>query len=169
MEELLGYTWMEIDLDAIAENTRNIKKYIGKNKELMAVVKGNAYGHDALEVVPVFLENGASRLAVARLEEGIYLRKAGIKTPILVLGNTLEKKAEDALDHDITLSISELKLVKKMNFLSAKMNKKAKIHMKVDTGMGRLGIRPGEAVEFAKKMMAFKNVELEVIFTHFCR
>ncbi|GAH13236.1 unnamed protein product, partial [marine sediment metagenome] len=81
MKKLLGPTWVEINLDAIAKNVRNIKKLIGEKKELMAIVKGNAYGHDILEVSSVVLNNGATRLALARLEEGIFLRKAGITVP----------------------------------------------------------------------------------------
>jgi len=167
MKELLGYTWMEVDLDAIAENTRNIKELIGKDRELMAVVKGNAYGHDDLEIVPIFLENGVTRLAVARLEEGIHLRKAGIIEPILVLGMTMEKMVEEALIHDITISVSEINLANCINSLSEKMNMKSKIHIKVDTGMGRLGIKPDDAIPFINKIIHLKNIEIEGIFTHF--
>ena len=165
--KLLGSTWLEIDLDAIAKNTRNIKKLIGKNKELMAVVKGNAYGHDVLEIVPIFLKNGATRLAVARLEEGIFLRKAGIDVPILVLGATLKEEAETALMHDITTSACNISFIKKMNELSLKLKKKAKIHLKIDTGMGRLGVKPEKAVDFIKKVLTFDHIIIEGIFTHF--
>jgi len=165
--KLLGSTWLEIDLDAIAKNTRNIKKLIGKNKELMAVVKGNAYGHDVLEIVPIFLKNGATRLAVARLEEGIFLRKAGIDVPILVLGATLKEEAETALMHDITTSVCNISFIKKMNELSLKLKKKAKIHLKIDTGMGRLGVKPEKAVDFIKKVLTFDHIIIEGIFTHF--
>ena len=165
--KLLGSTWLEIDLDAIAKNTRNIKKLIGKNKELMAVVKGNAYGHDVLEIVPIFLKNGATRLAVARLEEGIFLRKAGIDVPILVLSATLKEEAETALMHDITTSACNISFIKKMNELSLKLKKKAKIHLKIDTGMGRLGVKPEKAVDFIKKVLTFDHIIIEGIFTHF--
>ena len=165
--KLLGSTWLEIDLDAIAKNTRNIKKLIGQNKELMAVVKGNAYGHDVLEIVPIFLKNGATRLAVARLEEGIFLRKAGIDVPILVLGATLKEEAETALMHDITTSACNISFIKKMNELSLKLKKKAKIHLKIDTGMGRLGVKPEKAVDFIKKVLTFDHIIIEGIFTHF--
>lgn len=165
--KLLGSTWLEIDLDVIAKNTRNIKKIIGKNKELMAVVKGNAYGHDVLEIVPIFLKNGATRLAVARLEEGIFLRKAGIDVPILVLGATLKEEAETALMHDITTSVCNISFIKKMNELSLKLKKKAKIHLKIDTGMGRLGVKPEKAVDFIKKVLTFDHIIIEGIFTHF--
>jgi len=165
--KLLGSTWLEIDLDAIAKNTRNIKKLIGQNKELMAVVKGNAYGHDVLEIVPIFLKNGATRLAVARLEEGIFLRKAGIDVPILVLSATLKEEAETALMHDITTSVCNINFIKKMNELSLKLKKKAKIHLKIDTGMGRLGVKPEKAVDFIKKVLTFDHIIIEGIFTHF--
>ena len=165
--KLLGSTWLEIDLDAIAKNTRNIKKLIGQNKELMAVVKGNAYGHDVLEIVPIFLKNGATRLAVARLEEGIFLRKAGIDVPILVLSATLKEEAETALMHDITTSVCNISFIKKMNELSLKLKKKAKIHLKIDTGMGRLGVKPEKAVDFIKKVLTFDHIIIEGIFTHF--
>ena len=165
--ELLGLTWLEIDLDAIAKNTRAIKKLIGRNKELMAVVKGNAYGHDALETVPIFLKNGATRLAVARLEEGILLRKAGINVPILILGTILKEDVEKALMYNITLSVCDINVIKKINDLSLKMNKKSKIHLKIDTGMGRLGVKSEKAVDFIKKVLAFDCIKVEGIFTHF--
>ena len=167
MNELLGFTWLEINLDTIAKNTRHIKEFIGKNRELMAVAKGNAYGHDVLETVPVFLENGATKIAVARLDEGVLLRRAAINVPILVLGATMEEKIEIALLNDITLSVYELKIIEKINVLSSKMNKKTKIHLKIDTGMGRLGVKSSEAVKLIKKIITLKHIELEGIFTHF--
>jgi len=167
MKRLLGPTWVEINLDAIAKNVRNIKKLIGEKKELMAVVKGNAYGHDVLEVSSVVLDNGANRLAVARLEEGILLREAGITVPILVLGLTLKEQAELLVLYDITPAVSEYEMLEKLSKSAIKMNKIAKIHLKVDTGMGRIGIFPQEVLGFIKKVKSLKNVEIEGIFTHF--
>lgn len=167
MKELLGPTWVEINLDAIAKNVRNIKKLIGEKKELMAVVKGNAYGHDVLEVSSVVLDNGANRLAIARLEEGILLREAGITVPILVLGLTLKEQAELLVLYDITPAVSEFEMLEKLSKSAIKMNKIAKIHLKVDTGMGRIGIFPQEVLGFIKKVKSLKNVEIEGIFTHF--
>ncbi len=167
MQRLLGPTWVEINLDAIAKNVRNIKKLIGEKKELMVVVKGNAYGHDVLEVSSVVLDNGANRLAVARLEEGIFLRKAGITVPILVLGLTLKEQAELLVLYDITPAVSEFEMLEELSKSAIKMNKIAKIHLKVDTGMGRIGIFPQEVLGFIKKAKSLKNVEIEGIFTHF--
>lgn len=167
MQKLLGPTWVEINLDAIAQNVKNIKKLIGEKKELMAVVKGNAYGHDILEVSPVALNNGVTRLAVARLEEGIILRKAGITVPILVLGLTLKQQAEFLVSYDITPAVCEFEMIEKLSESAVQMNKMTKIHLKVDTGMGRIGIFPYDVLRFIKRIKALKNVEIEGIFTHF--
>jgi len=167
MQKLLGLTWTEVNLDAIAQNVKNIKKLIGEKKELMAVVKGNAYGHDILEVSPVVLENGATRLAVARLEEAIFLRKAGITVPILVLGLPLKQQAEFLVSYDITPAVCEFEMIEKLSELAVQMNKRTKIHLKVDTGMGRIGIFPYDVLRFIKRIKALKNVEIEGIFTHF--
>ena len=167
MQKLLGLTWTEVNLDAIAQNVKNIKKLIGKKKELMAVVKGNAYGHDILEISSVVLENGATRLAVARLEEAIFLRKAGITVPILVLGLTLKPQAESLVSYDITPTVCEFEMIEKLSESAVQMNKMAKIHLKVDTGMGRIGIFPDDVLRFIKRIKTLKNVEIEGIFTHF--
>jgi alanine racemase len=167
MQKLLGPTWVEVNLDAIAQNIKNIKKLIGEKKELMAVVKGNAYGHDILEVSPVVLENGATRLAVARLEEAIFLRKAGITVPILVLDLPLKQQTEFLVSYDITPAVCEFEIIEKLSESAVQMNKMTKIHLKVDTGMGRIGIFPYDVLRFIKRMKALKNVEIEGIFTHF--
>ena len=167
MQKLLGSTWIEVNLDAIAQNVRNIKKLIGEKKELMAVVKGNAYGHDVLEVVPVVLKSGATRLAVARLEEGIFLRKAGITVPILVLGLTLKQQAELLVSYSITPAVSECEMIEKLSEEAFKEGKIVKVHLKVDTGMGRIGIFPNRVLDFVKKIKALKNIEIEGVFTHF--
>jgi alanine racemase len=167
MKKLLGSTWIEIDLDAIAQNVRNIKKLIGEKKELMAVVKGNGYGHDILEISSIVLKNGATRLAVARLEEGIFLRKAGISVPILVLGLTLEQQAELLVSYNITPTVCKYETIEKLSKFAVKEDKTVKVHIKVDTGMGRIGIFPNHVLDFVTKVKAFKNIEIEGIFTHF--
>ena len=167
MQKLLGPTWVEINLDAIANNVKNIKKLIGKKKEVMAVVKGNAYGHDILEIASVVLNNGATRLAVARLEEGIFLRKSGINVPILVLGLTLKQQVEPLVSYNITPTVSEYEMIEKLSDSAFKEDKIVKVHLKVDTGMGRIGISPNHVLNFIKKVKVLKNVEIEGIFTHF--
>ena len=167
MKKLLGPTWVEINIDAIANNVKNIKELIGEKKELMAVLKGNAYGHDVLETSSIALNNGASRLAVARLEEGIFLRKTGITAPILVLGLTLKQQAELLVSHNITPTVSEYEMIEKLSESACTKGKVVKVHLKVDTGMGRIGIFPNHVLNFIKKVKVLKNVEIEGIFTHF--
>lgn len=167
MQKFLGPTWVEINLDVIAQNVRNIKKLIGEKKELMAVVKGNAYGHDVLETSLVFLKNGVSRLAVARIEEGILLRKAGIAVPILVLGLTLEQQVELLVSYNITSTVCKYETIEKLSKFAVKEEKTVKVHIKVDTGMGRIGIFPNHVLDFVKKVKVLKNIEIEGIFTHF--
>ncbi len=167
MQKLLGSTWIEINLDAIAQNVKNIKQLIGEKIELMAVVKGNAYGHGILDVSSVVLNNGATRLAVARLEEGIFLRKAGITVPILILGLTLKQQAELLVSYNITPAVCEYEMIEKLSESAIKENKVVKVHLKVDTGMGRIGIFSHDILRFIKRIRALRNVEIEGIFTHF--
>jgi len=167
MKKLLGPTWTEVNLDAIAQNVKNIKQLIGEKKELMAVVKGNAYGHDILEVSSVVLNKGATRLAVARLEEGIFLRKAGITVPILILGLTLKQQAELLVLYNITPTVCEYEMIEKLSESAIKEDRVVKVHLKVDTGMGRIGIFCYDILRFIKRIRALKNVEIEGIFTHF--
>jgi len=167
MQRLLSPTWLEIDLDAISQNIKEIRRLIGEKIELMAVVKGNAYGHDIVEVAKVSLESGANRLAVARIEEGILLREAGIKHPILILGLALSELAEAIVFYDLTPTVSDLEIVKTISDLAIQQNKISKVHIKVDTGMGRIGLLPHQVIDFLKKIRFFKNIEIEGIFTHF--
>ena len=167
MHKLLGSTWIEIDLDAIAQNVNNIKKLIGEKKELMAVVKGNGYGHDILEISSMVLKNGATRLAVARLEEGIILRKAGITAPILILGLTLEQQVKLLVLYNITPAVCEYEIIEKLSKFAVQEEMKVKVHIKVDTGMGRIGIFPNHVLDLVKKVKVLKNLEIEGIFTHF--
>lgn len=167
MKYSLGPTRIEINLDAIANNVKNIKELIGEKKELMSVVKGNAYGHDVLEVISVVLNNGATRLAVARLEEGIFLRKAGITVPILILGLTLKQQAELLVSYNITPAVCEYGMIEKLSESAIKKDKVVKVHLKIDTGMGRIGIFSHDILRFIKKIRTLKNVEIEGIFTHF--
>jgi len=167
MQRLLSPTWLEIDLDAISQNIREIRRLIGEKIELMAVVKGNAYGHDIVEVAKVSLESGANRLAVARIEEGILLREVGIKHPILILGLASSELAEAIVFYDLTPTVSDLEIVKTISDLAIQQNKTSKVHIKVDTGMGRIGLLPHQVIDFLKKIRFFKNIEIEGIFTHF--
>jgi len=163
----LGLIWTEIDLDAIVGNIKAIRKLVGDKVKIMGVVKANAYGHDALEVAPLLLQNGASCLAVARLDEGVELRKANIKAPILILGLTLKEEMPSLLLYDLTPTVCDMERVEFLSQLAIKKNKVAKVHIKVDTGLGRIGVLPENALDFVQRLQDMKNIQIEGIFTHF--
>jgi len=160
-------TWAEIDLDAIAHNVRQLKRHIGERVKLTAVVKANAYGHGAVPVARTALENGAERLAVNRVVEGIELRRAGIAAPILTLGYSPPWEAEAIVRHDLTPTITEREVALALARAAASQGKTVPVHVKVDTGMGRFGLLPKEVVGFAKGLADFPNLRLEGLYTHF--
>ncbi|EES51046.1 alanine racemase [Clostridium botulinum] len=167
MEKIMRPVWAEIDLDAIAYNMKNIKK-LAQNKDVIAVVKADCYGHGALDVVPTLLENGASRLAVAVLTEAIELRNNNVTAPIMILGYTPEYLFEEVVNYDIEQTVYDLEYAKKLSHLAIKFNKKAKIHIAIDTGMGRIGFIPNEkAIKDIKKIYNLKGLDVIGIFTHF--
>jgi len=159
--------WLQINLDAIAHNVRKIRQIVGKNTQIIAVVKANAYGHGAIEVSETLLENGVTMLGVGVIEEGIALRETGIKAPILICGVTTEDQFEFLVMHNLTATVCDLKAVKTLSRIASKKKKKARIHIKIDTGMGRLGIPSRDTLNFVKKISQMKNIEIEGIFTHF--
>jgi alanine racemase len=160
-------TWAEIDLDAIAFNLRALKQHIGGGVEVIAVVKANAYGHGAIPVARVALESGASRLAVHRLIEGIELRKAGIDAPILIMGYTPPDGAGLAVRWRLTSSLITLEFARALSAQAEASGTVASVHVKVDTGMGRYGILPGEALEFLRSLKGLPGIQVEGLFTHF--
>ena len=130
MEKILRPVYAEIDLDVIAYNMRNISSLVN-NKEVIAVVKADCYGHGALDVVPTLLKNGASRLAVAVLTEGIELRNNDIKAPIMLLGYTPLNLGEELIKYDLEQTVYDLEYAKELSNIALKLNKKAKIHFNI--------------------------------------
>jgi alanine racemase len=169
----------EIDLNAIAHNVRELRRITRPQARLMAVVKANGYGHGAVEVSRCALQNGASLLGVARIEEGIQIRKAGIAEPILVFGYTRPDRAGDLLQYDLTQSIHTAAAARELSEAAVSLAAKIKTHLKVDTGMGRLGLLPQnfqshhpakidtDTVAETMAIADLKGIELEGIFTHF--
>jgi len=158
--------WLEINLDAIAHNVRTIKGIVGRNTQIIAVVKANAYGHGAVEVSQVALENGVAILAVGVVEEGMILRKAGIKAPILICGLTLKDQLEPLLSYNLTPTICDLQILEALSKVAGENGKTVGIHIKIDTGMGRLGVSPPKTLNFVKKISKMRNIKIEGIFTH---
>jgi len=139
----LNRAWAEINLDNIAHNVREIRRITNKKAEIMGVVKADAYGHGVMGVVRTLLDNGVTRLAVSMLDEAIQLRKFGIEVPILILSYTDPIRAEEIILNDVTQTVFSHDLAKALSDAAVKLGKKAKIHIKIDTGMTRVGFMPG--------------------------
>ena len=171
--------WAEIDLKAIAHNVAELRRITQPEARLMAVVKANGYGHGAIEVAQCALQNGAATLGVSRIEEGIQIRQAGIQVPILVFGYTLPDRVADLLVYELTAFVYTASSARKLSRMAASLGKKIKVHLKVDTGMGRLGQLPqnfksdnstaitADAIEETQAIAGLEGLELEGICTHF--
>jgi alanine racemase len=160
-------TWLEVNLEAVAQNVRQIKQLIGPGVEVMAVLKADAYGHGAVKVARTALNNGASVCGVASVNEAVRLRDSGIDAPILVLGYTPAWLAKEALVHDITLTLYDPDVARIYSRAAQELRRTARVHIKVDTGMGRLGLLPDQVVAFAEVARHLPRLDLEGIFTHF--
>ena len=157
----------EIDLDAIAYNTRNIKKLIG-DKDLIAVVKANCYGHGVIDIIPTLLENGVSRFAVAMISEALEIRDNKITAPVMILGFTPLYLGEELINNNIEQTVYDLDYAKELSKIALTLNKKAKIHIAIDTGMGRIGFLPNEkSIDNITEICSLEGIEVIGIFTHF--
>ncbi len=168
MENYNTRAWAEIDLDAIAHNVKSIKDLVGNNTKVLCVVKANAYGHGFFEIAKTMMENGGDALGVATFEEGRQLRLSGFSEPILVLGSVSTSLAADMIKYDISATISDSGLARAMSKAAIMQNKLAKFHIKIDTGMSRLGFSVNEkSIEEIVEICKKPNVCTEGIFSHF--
>ncbi|MFH0997425.1 MAG: alanine racemase [Pseudomonadota bacterium] len=172
--------WSEIDLNAISCNVRELRRITSAGSRLMAVVKANGYGHGAVEVALAALKNGADCLGVARMDEGLHLRGAGISAPILILGFTPPELGETLVAHHLTQAVYTFESALPLSEAAARLQTRARVHIKVDTGMGRLGLLPdsprisllgkhlpGNAQRVIESISRLPHIEIEGIFTHF--
>jgi alanine racemase len=160
-------TWVEVNLDIIAHNVRTVKKALTKDTMIMAVVKADGYGHGMEEVAKASLENGATWLGVTSLEEGIRLREHGFEAPILLLGITPVTEADKVVEYQLVQTVCTHDLAEALSTAAESRKCKAKIHMKIDTGLSRFGVMPDEAVTFASFLTSLNGLELDGIFSHF--
>lgn len=163
---LLRPAWAEIDLDNLIKNFQLIRNIV-KNKKIISVVKADAYGHGAVEVSKVLDEFGTDYLAVATLEEGIELRVNGISKPILIFGYIFPKQVNYLLDFNLTPTIYSFDIAKELDNLCQMRKEKVNVHIKIDTGMGRVGVNWEESLEFIKEVNKFKNLKIEGLYAHF--
>lgn len=169
MYQQMRPTWAEINLDHIAHNVQAIKQKLSPSCEIIAVVKADAYGHGAVAVAQAALVAGATRLAVSILDEALELRQAGITAPILVMGYTPAEQGGVAACEQISLTVYEQQQALALVAAAQAVGKVLKVHLKVETGMGRLGVPPSEIVQLAKTLSSLPGCELEGVFTHFAK
>lgn len=157
-----------VDLDAIASNIKNIRAKVDKNSGIIGIIKADAYGHGSVETAKVLLDNGADWLAVAVVDEGLNLRKNGITAPILLLGYTPELRLNDVINNGFIQTVYSYDTAKKLSDAASALGKKAVIHIKIDTGMGRIGYRVNEeSADEIVKISKLPNIDVNGMFTHF--
>ncbi|MFH1361923.1 MAG: alanine racemase [bacterium] len=162
-------TYVEINLKAIKRNIVAIKELLATNVKFMAVVKANAYGHGAVAVAREAALAGADFLAVANLKEALELREAGILAPILILTESPTSVVDEIIQYDLSQTVYSFAEAKALSDEAVKRKKQARVQVKVDTGMGRVGVLPSEANAFMTKILSLPNLALEGVFTHFAK
>ncbi len=161
-------SWIEVNLDNVEYNLNVVKEIIDENVKIMAVVKADAYGHGCIETTKALIGAGVDCLGVATLEEGLLIRKKFSHIPILILGYTSSLFAYDVIENNIMQTVSDFDTALAFDSMAREMNKKALVHIKIDTGMSRMGfLDDEEAIQNIIKIFNFKNTKVAGIFTHF--
>lgn len=161
--------WVEIDVRVLAENVRRLRELVAPSVSFMAVVKGDAYGHGALLAARTALAAGADRIGVAFAAEGVELREDGVKAPLHVLGAVLPEQAADLVEYRLTPCLGDEATAKALNQAAARAGERFAVHVKVDTGLHRLGFSPREAIAFARKSRDLSHLLIEGVSTHMAR
>lgn len=160
--------WAEVNLDNLAHNMREVRRLAGKQSMVTAVIKADGYGHGAVKIAQTLLDNGADRFAVAVLDEAIELRNAGFKTPILILGYTQPERAEETVRFDLEQAVYSIEAAEALSKEAEVQGKIAQLHIKIDTGMGRIGLQANEeAIDIISRIHGLPNINIKGIFTHF--
>jgi len=159
--------WAEIDLGKLRRNLQLIRRDLPREVRLLAVVKDEAYGHGALDIAHIAIEEGAWGFGLSTLEEAMTLREAGIRAPLLLLGERQEAELEWCVAHDLTVCVNEPHSVRQLARLAAGFEKQVPVHVKIHTGMSRYGVRWDEALPLIEQIVAEKSLRLEGVMSHF--
>jgi alanine racemase len=160
-------TVAEINVGALRHNLREVRALVGAGVSILAVVKANGYGHGAVVSARAFVAEGAGRLGVATLDEGAELRAAGLRVPILLLGGVSPGQADDVLEHDLTPAVWDADLGRVLAARATARHRTIRVHLKIDTGMSRLGVPSEDAARVGAELAALAGLEVEGVFTHF--
>lgn len=166
---MLSDVWVEVDLGALKHNLSQVRGILSPDTRLMAVIKGNGYGHGYVEPAKAFVEAGADALAVTRLDEALPLRHAGISVPILLLAPIQPQNAELAIQADLDVTVCSMPLAQAVSEAAVKMNTAARVWLKIDTGMGRLGALPSDALPLFEAISKLPGAKIAGTYTHFAR
>jgi alanine racemase len=161
--------WTEIDLGCMRRNLQLIRRDLPRDVKLLAVVKDEAYGHGALDVARIALEEGAWGFGLSTLEEAMHLRDGGITAPLLLLGERQEAELEWCVAHDLTVCVNEPHAARARAKIAADFGKRVPVHLKINMGMSRYGVRWDEALPLIEKILAEKSLSLEGVMTHFAQ
>ncbi len=159
--------WVEVDLGALRHNLRQVRGLVGDGVRIMAVVKANGYGHGYTEPARAFVSAGADALAVTRIDEALAILQAGVDSPILLLAPIQPENAEAAVEAGLEMAVSDPSLARAVSAAAVKLDKTARVHVKVDTGMGRLGLAPDEAPALFQTIALLPNMSVAGTYTHF--
>jgi alanine racemase len=162
-----GPAWLEVHLDKLRSNIARLRSCLPHGTKMMAVVKAQAYGTGAEMAAKTAIASGVDMLAVARVAEGTHLRQAGIKHPILNFGDLTDNEIETTLENDLITTIYNLDIAKILQSAAAKSNKIAKVHINIDTGMGRIGIRAEDVEKAISNILTMDKLKIEGIYSHF--
>ena len=160
-------TRAEINLKAFRHNLQTLRKYLDPKIQIMAVVKADGYGHGAVPCARTAVESGADYLGAGVIEEGVELRESGLNAPVLILASIFPDEAEDLVKHNLETILCSEPLARELSKEAVKQNKTVSIHIKVDTGMNRLGISPEELPQLLEQIHDLKNLKIEAVSTHF--
>ena len=159
--------WVEVDLGALRHNLRQVRGALGDGVKIMAVVKANGYGHGYVEPSRAFVEAGADALAVTRLDEALAIREGGVESPMLLLAPIQSENAEAAVEAGLEMTVTDERLARALSEAAARQGTTARIHVKVDTGMGRLGVMPNDMPSLFEALNGLPSLQVAGIYTHF--
>lgn len=167
MEQFLMDKWVEIDVDAVKQNLLAVRSLVDEKTRLIAVIKANAYGHGAIETARILYQNGVEFFAVSFFSEALELRKAGIRSNILVFSPiVLEHELKEAISQHLTISITALSDWKMLEHVGYISKTDIRVHLKLDTGLGRFGLTSEETVTIVQEISLYENIRVEGIYTH---
>ncbi len=160
-------SWIEINLSNFEDNLTEIKKFLSPHQEFLQIVKADAYGHGAYQIAKKAVENGASMLGVANVDEALLIRYHDLTTPVLILSPSLESEIENIVKNDLIPTVNDIFFANKLNQIAQENNKEVKVHVNIDTGMNRSGVRADQALEFIQELSKLANLKIDGLFTHF--